>query len=160
MSFVPVAGRVVLPRPPSGVVDVTGSSSKIDCITGGSTDSSHTETIGLPTASADRLHLTTDGDPWRRPIINNNDVVPGAIPQAPLTTHKGRLGDVLLRKGRQILSIPLDASNYGLELGRLIASRMALGSPMVPARFITSAATSNSAWVNPSGSVHCLPLAC
>ena len=77
--------------------------------------------------------------------------------EPPLAADQRRLGDVLRREGRQLLAVPVDVADDGVEVGRGDRRDGRLRRRRSSAeRLSTSTATSNSAWTKPIGCVHCL----
>src|ERR1700733_10716113 len=68
--------------------------------------------------SGDRLHLAADRYFRRGFFVGDDDVVFIAVSQPPLAADQRGLGDIFLRKRRQVLAVPGDVADHGVELGR------------------------------------------
>ena len=110
--------------------------------------------------SGDRLHLAADRDFRRGLVVGDDDVVLAAVLAAATGRRPAASWRYSSRRTAALLLAQLDAARRScLRSVAAIALTSAAGSAGSAARFSTSTATSNSAWMKPIGCVHCRPVA-
>ena len=92
-------------------------------------------------------------------VVGDDEIVAATVLQPPLAADERRLGDVFRREWRQLGAIPGDRPDQRVSLVAAIASATLSPLDGSPARFITSTASSNSAWTKPIGWVQGRPVA-